>query len=473
MNPTHPDRPDRSSPSTLSDGRKRAVLLTVLLSTLTFPLTITGASLALPDIQADLGAGLSAAQWAVNGYNACFAGFLAVAGSLADVLGRRRVFAGGVTLFFVAGALCGPVGDVLLLNLLRALAGAGAAAAVAGGTSILSETFTGAARARAFGLLGTVLGAGTAFGPTAAGVLVDLLGWRAVFAAPALVAGAVLALCPLLPRLPGAPGRRVDAAGAVSFSAALLLVITVFVEGPERGFGHPLTLGCAAGAVVLGCVFAVVERRTADPMLDLALLADRRFLAYAAAAGAIMAVLIPLLVYLPSYLISVVGLDAGQAGLWLLMLTVPTVLLPSAGARLARAVPPIALVAAAVLLCGAGALLLTGIGPGTGPLAVLPGLVLVGSGAGLTNGILDGLAVGSVPAERAGTAAGVFNTVRITSETVAIATVGALLAALTSGSLQGAAYTSALHTACLALAGFAVLSAAAAPALHGGARTPR
>ncbi|MFC7742525.1 MFS transporter [Nocardiopsis composta] len=235
MNPTHPDRPDRSSPSTLSDGRKRAVLLTVLLSTLTFPLTITGASLALPDIQADLGAGLSAAQWAVNGYNACFAGFLAVAGSLADVLGRRRVFAGGVTLFFVAGALCGPVGDVLLLNLLRALAGAGAAAAVAGGTSILSETFTGAARARAFGLLGTVLGAGTAFGPTAAGVLVDLLGWRAVFAAPALVAGAVLALCPLLPRLPGAPGRRVDAAGAVSFSAALLLVITVFVEGPERG----------------------------------------------------------------------------------------------------------------------------------------------------------------------------------------------------------------------------------------------
>src|SRR5690606_39682742 len=100
-----------------------------------------------------------------------------------------------------------------------------------------------------------------------------------------------------------------------------------------------------------------------------------------------------------------VGLDAGRAGLWLLMLTAPTVLLPSAGARLARAVPPIALVAAAVLLCGAGALLLTGIGPGTGPLAVLPGLVLVGSGAGLTNGILDGLAVGSGPAERAGAAA--------------------------------------------------------------------
>ncbi|MFW5416427.1 MFS transporter [Nocardiopsis sp. CNT-189] len=471
MNLIRPDRADR--PSVPPAGRERFVLAAVLLSTLTFPLTITGASLALPDIQTDLGTGLSAAQWAVNGYNACFASFLAVAGSLADVLGRRQVFTCGVALFATAGALCGLADGVLLLNVLRALAGAGAAAAVAGGTSLLSQTFTGAARARAFGLLGTVLGVGTAFGPTVAGALVDLVGWRAVFVAPALVAGAVLALCPLLPRFPGTPGRTVDAAGAVSFSAALLLLITLLVEGPERGFGHPLTLGCAIGAAVLGCVFVLVERRTADPMLALGLLADRRFLAYAAAAGALMAVLIPLLVYLPSYLISVVGLDAGQAGLWLLMLTVPSVLLPSAGARLARAVPPVALVAAAVLLCGAGALLLTGIGPESGPLAVLPGLVLVGSGAGLTNGILDGLAVGSVPAEQAGAAAGVFNTVRITAETVAIAAVGALLAALTSGALQGAAYTSALHTVCLALAGFAALSTAAVLALHGRTRTPR
>ncbi|MFC7330920.1 MFS transporter [Marinactinospora rubrisoli] len=433
-------------------GRRILVLVAVLLSTLTFPLTITGAALALPDIQADLSADLAATQWVVNAYNACFAGFLVLSGSLADVLGRRRVFATGIGLFCAGSLLCGVAEDIALLNALRAVAGIGAAAAVTGGSSLLAETFEGPARARAFGLLGTVLGAGTAFGPTVAGLLIDAFGWRAVFAAPAAVAGLVLALVPMLPHSRSAAVRRIDWPGAALFTTALLLLICTLVEGPGRGFGSPVILGAAVTAAALGVAFTIVERRRADPMFELGLLANGRFMSIAVAAGAIMLVLVPLLVYLPSYLITVVGLDAGRAGLWLLMLTVPTVLLPSAGAELARRLPTMPVVAGSVALSGAGALLLTTIGADSAPLRLLVPFLLIGAGAGLTNGLLDGLAISSVRPDQAGTASGMFNTVRITSETVGIAVVGAVLAALTGGALAGAAYTDALRTVCLLLA---------------------
>lgn len=113
------------------------LLLAVLLSTLTFPLAITGASAALPAVQAELGATLTAAQWVVNSYNACFAAFLVCAGSVADAVGRRRVYAFGLALFCASGLLCLLVRDATALILLRAAGGVGAAAAVADRKSVV------------------------------------------------------------------------------------------------------------------------------------------------------------------------------------------------------------------------------------------------------------------------------------------------------------------------------------------------
>ncbi len=288
--------------------------MVVLLSTFTFPLTITGASVALTDIADDLDAGLAATQWVVNGYNACFASFLVFAGSLADVLGRRRIYVAGLTLFAGGGIACTVAGNIVVLDLVRLVAGTGAAAAVTGGLAILTETFHGAARTRAFGLVGTVLGIGLAFGPSIGGLLVDLLGWRAVFGAPAAVAGLVLALTPLLPDVRGTTGRRIDWAGAALFTGAIGLLIFGLVEAGELGFGHPLVMGALVLTVVFAAAFPFVERRRADPLFDLALLANRGFTSLAVAAGALVTILVPLLVYLPSYLIEVVGLGAGEAG---------------------------------------------------------------------------------------------------------------------------------------------------------------
>ncbi|WP_239647968.1 MFS transporter [Nocardiopsis ganjiahuensis] len=452
-----------------NDGRGGGtiVLVTVLLSTLLLPLSLTGASVALPDIQRGLGVGLTSAQWVVNSYNACFAAFLVSAGSIADAVGRRRVYAFGVALFFVCGLLCLLVQDIGALVALRALGGAGAAAAVAGGGSMLALTFEGPARARAFGLLGTVLGAGTAFGPAVAGLLVENLGWRFAFAGPALVAGLVLLLVTRVPAMCG-DGRSVDWLGGALFTAALLSLIGGLVEGPSRGL--PALVAFLVPAVVLFGLFVVVERRRQEPLVDVGLLANRRFVAYALAAATFMSVLVPLLVYLPSYLINVVGLGPGTAGLWLLFLTVPTLLLPAVGAELANRLPHTGVVVGALLLLGAGVLGFTTLGPDATPWSVLLPFLLVGTGVGLTGGMIDGLGLGAVPPERVGTAAGVFNATRLSLETVSIAAVGAALAVLTGGRLDGPGFTGALHGVALVLVGFVLLVVLAVLALT---RTPR
>ncbi len=435
-------------------GGGTIVLVTVLLSTLLLPLSLTGASVALPDIQEDLGVGLTSAQWVVNSYNACFAAFLVSAGSIADAVGRRGVYAFGVALFFVCGLLCLFAQDIMALVALRALGGVGAAAAVAGGGSMLALTFEGPVRARAFGLLGTVLGAGTAFGPAVAGLLVENLGWRFAFAGPALVAGVVLLLVTRVPAMRG-DGRSMDWLGGALFTAALLSLIGGLVEGPSRGL--PVLVVFLVLALVLFGLFTAVERRRQEPLVDVGLLANRRFVAYALAAATFMSVLVPLLVYLPSYLINVVGLGPGTAGLWLLFLTVPTLVLPTVGAELANRLPHTGVVVGALLLSGAGVLGFTTLGPDATPWSVMLPFLLVGSGVGLTGGMIDGLGLGAVPPERVGTAAGVFNATRLGLETVSIAAVGAALAVLTGGRLSGPAFTGALHGVALVLSGCVLL----------------
>lgn len=429
-------------------GGGTLVLVTVLLSTLTLPLSLTGASVALPDIQTELGVGLTSAQWVVNAYNACFAAFLVCAGSIADAAGRKRVYVFGVGLFLVSGLLCLFAPGIEALVALRALGGVGAAAAVAGGGSMLALAFEGPARARAFGLLGTVLGAGTAFGPAVAGLLVEALGWRFAFAGPATIAGLALLSASRIPAMRG-DGRSVDWWGGALFTVALLFLIGGLVEGPARGAG--VLVGLIALAAVAAVVFVLVERRRSEPLVDVSLLANRRFVAYALAAATFMSVLVPLLVYLPSYLINVVGLGAGTAGLWLLFLTVPTLLLPTVGAELVNRLPHVAVVVGALLLLGTGVLGFTTLDPEASVWSVMLPFLLVGSGVGLTGGMIDGLGLAAVPPERVGTASGVFNATRLSLETVSIAVVGALLAVLTGGRLAGADFTEALHLVALLL----------------------
>ncbi|MEV0260953.1 MFS transporter [Streptomyces sp. NPDC050617] len=421
-------------------GRPRPPVLTlvaVCLASVLFPLSITGTSVALPSIGGDLHSGLSALQWAVNGYNLTFAGFILAAGSLADLVGRKRVFFSGTALFGAGALVAALAGNIVLLDLARAVAGVGAAAALPSGSALLAQVFEGKARARAFGLFGTTVGLGLALGPSVSGVLVTALGWRSVFLVPAALAFAVLLLIPFVPESRNESAGRVDKAGTVTFTGSLVLFVLGLVEAPQAGWTAPVTLGSLAGAVVLLAVFVQVERRQRQPMFDLGLLARPKFLGLCLTVVVIVLGFSPLVVYLPSYFSAVDGLSAQQAGLTIMMLTGPTLVFPAIAAALTRWVPVRVQLVAAVLIAAVGYAWLTVIAPGGGALPILGPLMLIGAAVGISFGLLDGAAVSSVEAERAGMAAGMFNTMRLAGEAAAIAVVGSLLVTFTQSGLAG------------------------------------
>lgn len=439
--------------------RPAVVLVAVLASTFALPLSLTGASVALPEIGRDLDADLAGVQWVVNGYNATFASCMLAAGALADLFGRRRLYATGVAVFAGAGLLAAGTDDILLLNLLRALAGVGAAAAATSAGALLAAVFQGGARARAFSVFGMAIGAGLAFGPSIAGVLIDFQGWRAVFAVPALAGVAVLLLVPWLPESRQPHAGRVDWGGTVTFTAALLLLIFGFVQGPEYGWDDPRIVAAFAATVAFFVAFVRVERSHPEPMFDLNLLANPRFVGICLAAATTVAVLVPLLVYLPSYLTTVIGLTPSAAGATLILLTAPTVVLPLIAGALTRWVSATTVIVVAVVAVALGAAWATVIAPTSGAADLAGPLLAIGLGIGLSIGLLDALAIGSVPPHRAATGAGVINTARLAGETVAIAVVGAVLASTTAGRLADPGFTSGLRTVLWAMAGAAALAA--------------
>ena len=430
-------------------------LTTLLTAVVMFPVTLTGASIALPDIRAAFGGDLAAVQWVVNGDNTTFAGFMLASGALADIVGRRRLFVWGTAVFVVGGLLSAAAPSLLALDLLRVFAGVGASAAGTSAMAILAASFDGAARARAFRMFGTAIGFGLAFGTSLSSALLSGWGWRAVFWVPATVGVVALVLAPLLPESRTA-GRRVDWAGTVTFTGGLLLVIAGFVEGPSRGWAHPVVVGAFALGVVLLGVFAVVERRVADPMFDLELLRSRRFLGASAAGAAFVFVIVPLLVYLPSYMTQVMGMSAGGAGVMLLFLTIPVLVMPLLIGIVARRVASDALVLGALVVLGIGVVLMTGV-DGTSAGWLAGSLLVVGLGVGASTGLVDGVALSSVPVERSGVASGMFGTSRLAFETVGIGVIGSIIASGTSGTLAGPGYTGALHASLWLMAGAVVL----------------
>ncbi|CAL9426154.1 Multidrug resistance protein Stp [Streptomyces sp. enrichment culture] len=424
----------------LIDDRVRRpglTLLAVCLTVVLFPLAITGASVALPAISADLDNSLAAGQWVVNGYDLTYASFMLASGSIADLVGRRKVFQVGV-LLFAGGALVSALApNIIVLDLARAVAGIGAAAATTSGSAILAHAFDGPARARAFGLFGTSVGIGLAFGPSIAGVLTSNLGWRSVFLVPAIIGLVVLLFTPALADSRNPQASKVDWPGTVTFTLALLLLILGLVEGPQLGWGSPLVLGSFIGFVVLLVVFGVVEQRQSEPMFDLSLLKHRKFVGVSLATVPVVFGFTPLAVYLPAYFIAADGVSAQKAGLILIMLTGLTLFFPTIAGYATRWISAQVQIALTVILAAVGLAWLTVLEPGISYWALLPPLALIGIAVGISFGLLDGAAVSSVEVSRAGMAAGMFNTVRLAGETIAIAVAGSLLVSFTQSSVSG------------------------------------
>ncbi len=417
--------------------RPVATLVAVGLASLMVPLAVTGPAVALTRMGTELTASGQSVQWVLNAYNVTFAASLLAAGGLADRLGRRRMLVAGTLVYALMSLLCAVSTNILVVDVARAVQGIGSAGILTSGAALLAASFEGPARARAFGVLGTAFGAGLALGPVVAGVLIDLVNWRAVFVINLLFAVVVFILSPQLreSRNDGAP---IDWLGLCTFSGALFLLTLGFVKGQTAGWASVQTLGSFAGAVVFMIAFAVVEKRSAAPVFNLSLLRRPTFLAVMSQPFTIVFGFVILVVYLPAYFQGADGYSASAAGLLLLPLMVPVFVLPMLIGQFAGRVPPRVVLTISSLLIAAGSLWLITLQPGQSWLAIGGPLLVFGLGVGSAFGVMDNAAVSSVPVTDAGMAAGMFNTTRITGESIATAGAAALLGGVTLARLHSA-----------------------------------
>ncbi|KAB8044290.1 MFS transporter [Janthinobacterium aquaticum] len=414
---------------TSQPARPLAALLAVCLAALCMPLSFTGPAVALPAIAAELPGTPLALAWITNAFMLSFGGCLMAAGALADRYGRKRLFLLGVGVFCAAALALSAAGSLAMLGLMRAVQGLGCALALSSGLAALAQLFDGATRAGAFSLIGTTFGAGLAFGPIAAGVLVNHFGWRSLFVATAATGLAALLLGSRTLRESRDPqAAGLDWPGALSFTGALSLLTYGLLQAPNTGWTGSASLALFGGAALLLALFVAVERRTARPMLDLSLLRVPAFAGVQLLAAAPAFSFVVLLVLLPARLIGVEGYSAQGAGAMLLALSAPMLVLPMAAGVAARRIAPAYLCSAGLLAAAGGLLWLSVCAPGQPATTLFGPLLLIGAGISQPWGLMDGLAVSVAPVERAGMAAGIFNTTRVAGEGLALAIVAALLA---------------------------------------------
>jgi MFS family permease len=427
-----------SNPSiAAAPASKTPVLVAVCLAGIILPLSFVSGSIATPVISRELGGSAQALSWITNAFMLSFGCFLMAAGSLADEVGRKKVFISGVSLFALLSGLIGFSSSLLWIDVMRALQGVAAAAALAGGSASLAQEFEGRAQMRAFSMLGSSFGIGLAFGPFLAGLLIAHFGWRAVFLSSMVIA--LLSLSIGVSRLresknPDAAG--IDWPGTVLFTAMLALLTWALMAIPAQGADSALVLSLLAATVVLLVLFVGVEKRVKHPMLDLSLFRYARFIGVQALPLATAFAFVVLLVLLPMQFIGVAGMTEQQAGLMMMALSLPMLFVPMFAPLLTHWI-------SAGLVCTLG-LLISAVGLGwlsqailhQNMLGALVPMVVIGVGIGLPWGLMDGLSISVVPKERAGMATGIFSTKRVAGEGIALAIVGAMLAGFVGHGLQ-------------------------------------
>jgi EmrB/QacA subfamily drug resistance transporter len=454
------------------DSRARWFALIVLcLGSLMIVLDSTIVNVALPSIKRDLGFSQTSLAWVVNGYLLTFGGFLLLGGRLGDLLGHRRLFLGGIALFTVASLACGSATSQGTLIAARVVQGFGGAIVSAVSLSLMVALFVEPAeRAKAMGVFGFVASGGGTLGVLLGGVLTDVLNWHWIFLVnvPIGMGVAVLAMR-VLPAARGAgagAGPRLDVAGAITVTAALMLAVYAIVNGNQAGWTSAQTLGLLAAAAVLLAGFVSLESRVRSPLVPLGLF-RRRNLATANGVGVLWAGAMFAWFFLSAlYLQLVLGYSPLQVGL---------AFLP---ANLIMGAFSLGLSAKLVMRFGiklplAGGLLLAAVGLGLFARApvgghfagdVLPSMILLGFGAGIAFNPVLLAAMGDVEPSDSGLASGIVNTSFMMGGALGLAVLASIAASrtgslLASGHSRIAALDSGYHTAFLIGALFAVLAA--------------
>ncbi|MGW2146209.1 MFS transporter [Nonomuraea bangladeshensis] len=460
--------PPLPAPARLLTGRHRVTLAVLLVAQFMLAVDFSILNVALPAIGDDLGFSLGGLQWIATAFALCAAGFTLFFGRIGDLLGRKRIFLGSLALLGVASLVGGLAPTPELLIAARVAQGLATAAATPSGLALLTTSFPeGPLRQKALGLNGALMSAGFTAGAVLGGVLTDVLSWRWAFFVNVPVALAVLVVAPaVIAESRPADRPRLDLPGALSVTLGLLGVVYGLTQAGEHGWTHPQAVaGLLAGAVLLA-VFLLVERRAAQPLVPLKVLA-KPTVAWGNLIGLLAFVTETSLVYLLTlYLQKTLGFSALAAGLSFGVLGLGTVagglLAPKAIARTST----IAVLVGGGLLQAVSTAALLLLGDTAAALALLlPATFLGGVGNMLVIVGFMVTATAGLPDHQQGLATGLASMSQQVGITMGTPIMSAIVTAVTGGAVSAGAIRHGVLVAVAANAGLVLLGVLVAAVL--------
>lgn len=437
----------------LSPRRRMLVLAICCMSLLIVSLDTTALNVGLPSMQRELHASTAGLQWTIDAYTLVLASLLMLAGSTGDRVGRKKVFMTGLVVFSIGSLLCSLAPNLESLIAFRMVQAVGGSMLNPVAMSIITNTFTEPReRARAIGVWGAVVGISMAAGPLVGGLLVESVGWRAIFWVNIPVGlAAVLLTLRFVPESRAPKARRPDPVGQVLVIALFGSLTYAIIEAPTAGAATVLPFAAVALVALAGLLW--YEPRRDEPLIDLRFFRSAPFSGATVIAISAFASLGGFLFLSTLYLQNVRGLDALHAGLWMLPMAVPMFLCaPLAGRLVASRGPRLPLVVAGVAMT-ASAVLFAAFEAETSDTTLFLGYVVFGIGFGFVNAPITNTAVSGMPRSQAGVAAAVASTSRQLGQTLGVAVIGAVLASGITGSAYRTTFVTAARPGWWILAG--------------------
>jgi EmrB/QacA subfamily drug resistance transporter len=428
------------SSATKPYARRWQALIVLAMSLLIVSIDNTILNVALPTIQTELDATSSQLQWIVDGYLLAFAVLLLIAGSLGDRFGRKKALMLGLVVFGAGSLLAAGAPGTTQLIASRALMGVGAAAIMPTTLSILTNIFPDDERPKAIAIWSAVAGMGIAIGPTTGGYLIENFDWSSVFLVniPIVVAGLVAGVF-LIPESRDPAPKALDYPGAGLSMAGLTAIVWGLIEASERGWGDSLVLGAFAIGSVIIALFVLWESRTDHPMLDVSVFRNRRFTGASLAVAFIFFALMGVVYFLTTYLQSVMGFTALEAGIRMLPVAVGMVSAAKLSVVLTERIGTKVVVTMGMSVVSGALYVLSTCGVDTGYRRVAISLGALGIGMALAMSPATESIMGSLPKAKAGIGSAMNDVVREVGGTLGVAVLGSVLASGYGGSMDGSA----------------------------------
>lgn len=410
--------------------RKWWILIGVSLGVFMSVLDTSVVNIALPTLVQSFQTTFATVQWVILSYLLVITSLLLGVARLGDMIGKKPIYLTGLALFSIGSLLCGLAPDIGWLIGFRALQGLGAVMMTSLGVAIIFENFPFSEQGRAMGVIGGVISAGIALGPSVGGVLIGRLGWQSIFLinVPIGLVAAVLIARSLPTPKRGPAGQRFDVPGALIMMVTLVCYAIGMTRGQSFGFGDGRAVALLGGAAIGLAVFLFIQMRSSQPMIDLGMFRNEMFSLNLLLCLLAFIAYIPNLLILPFFLERVKGYSPETAGLLLAAIPVISALIAPVSGMLTDRYGPALISVAGLVLVVIGYVVLATLSADVGML----GFVLISAPAGIGWGIFqtpnNSAVMASAPPERMGVASGLLALGRTLGQTSGVPLMGALFA---------------------------------------------